>query len=379
MFDNVPDNVVICINEDKTNNTIFPQIKDKKCYNIDCKNNWKSGQKKIIQGSNICIDNCQNNEQYKYEYNGKCYETCSNGYILDDSNENTYKCKCELEKCLTCPQEALNNKLCSKCNDNYYEMENDTSNIGEYINCYKEIKGYYLDKNDYLFKKCYNSCETCEIKGDNITHNCLKCNINYSNEININNYSNCYKNCSYYYFFDNENNYFCTLNLSCPNEYPELSLDNKKCVKANINKYETSEIIYEEYTTSEIEKTTILSILYEKEITNKIITIDNIDNIIQDLSSKYQKNETSEEKTTEEEINYYNEIITNVESIFTDKNFDTTNLDNGEEQVIKTEKMTITLSTTQSKINKTIDDNNMTVLDLGDCEKDLFQMMFYYI
>ena len=93
--------------------------------------------------------------------------------------------------------------------------------------------------------------------------------------------------------------------------------------------------------------------------------------MIQDLSSKYQKNDTSEEIAKEEEINYYNEIITNVESILTDKNFDTTNLDNGEEQVIKTEKMTITLTTTQNKINKTIDDNNMTVLDLGECEKDL--------
>ena len=32
-------------------------------------------------------------------------------------------------------------------------MENDPSNIGEYINCYKEIYGYYLDKVDLLFKK----------------------------------------------------------------------------------------------------------------------------------------------------------------------------------------------------------------------------------
>ena len=46
MFNNVPDNVVICINEDKTNNTIFPQIKNKACYNIDCTNDWKSRQKK---------------------------------------------------------------------------------------------------------------------------------------------------------------------------------------------------------------------------------------------------------------------------------------------------------------------------------------------
>ena len=34
MFAYVPDNVVICINEDKTKTKIFPQIKKKKCYNI---------------------------------------------------------------------------------------------------------------------------------------------------------------------------------------------------------------------------------------------------------------------------------------------------------------------------------------------------------
>ena len=118
----------------KTKSKIFPQIASQACYNIDCTNNWKSGQNKLKNG--ICINNCQNRIQYKYEYNRKCYENCPNGYILDDNNDKTDKCKCELEKCLTCPQEALNKELCTKCNNNYYKMENDPSNIGEYINCY---------------------------------------------------------------------------------------------------------------------------------------------------------------------------------------------------------------------------------------------------
>ena len=75
--------------------------------------------------------------------------------------------------------------------------------------------------------------------------------------------------------------------------------------------------------------------------------------------------------TKEEEVNYYNEIITNVENIFTDKNFDTTNLDNGKEQVIKTKKVTITLTTTQSQKNKTNENDNSTTLDLDECENDL--------
>lgn len=46
MFYGVPDNVVICINENNNQNIIFPQIKQKTCYTIDCSDDWKSKQKK---------------------------------------------------------------------------------------------------------------------------------------------------------------------------------------------------------------------------------------------------------------------------------------------------------------------------------------------
>ena len=101
----------------------------------------------------------------------------------------------------------MNKNLCTKCNNNYYEIENDPSNIEEYINCYKKIKGYYLDKNDSLFKKCYGACEICEIKGNNIIHNCLTCNTNCSIEININGCSNCCENCGCCCYFDEENSF----------------------------------------------------------------------------------------------------------------------------------------------------------------------------
>ena len=40
MFYGVPDNVVICINENNNQNIIFPQIKQKTCYTIDCSDDW---------------------------------------------------------------------------------------------------------------------------------------------------------------------------------------------------------------------------------------------------------------------------------------------------------------------------------------------------
>ena len=392
MFYNVPNNVVICINEDKTKNKIFPQIRDKSCYNIDCTNNWKSGQNKL-NDSGACIHNCQNRAQYKYEYNEKCYENCSNGYILDENNNKIDKCKCELEKCLTCRQEALNKNLCTECNTDYYKMENETSDITDYFNCYKEIKGYYLDKNNLVFKKCYYTCEECEIKGDNVTHNCLKCNENYTNMININNYTNCYKNCIYYYYFDNENNYYCTSNLSCPNEYPKLLEDKKECINDNTmyTMYmKTSEIINELYTTTILFKEEISTI--NKQTIEKIETIEtfkteqtesfinlifNFDDILKDILRKFEKNETKKEMTKEEEINYYNEIIKTIESIFTDINFNTSKIDNGDDEIIKIEKIMITLTTTQNQKDELNNNNNMTIIDLGECENNIRK--FYQI
>ena len=93
IFAKIPENVVICINEENNLEKILPQIRNISCYTIDCSDNWKLKQKKIIYETAQCIENCQNNEKYKYEYNNKCYQNCSQGYLFYDNN----KCKCELD------------------------------------------------------------------------------------------------------------------------------------------------------------------------------------------------------------------------------------------------------------------------------------------
>ena len=60
-------------------------------------------KKKIINNTNECIDSCEKSNQYKYEYNGKCYDHCPNRFLYDNNNNQINKCKCELDKCLTCP------------------------------------------------------------------------------------------------------------------------------------------------------------------------------------------------------------------------------------------------------------------------------------
>ena len=59
--------------------------------------------------------------------------------------------------------------------------------------------------NEFIYKKCYFSCESCIINGNDTKHNCLECNNNYPKELKVDNFLNCYQNCRYYYYFDESN------------------------------------------------------------------------------------------------------------------------------------------------------------------------------
>ena len=65
----------------------------------------------------------------------------------------------------------------------------------------------------------------------------------------------------------------------------------------------------------------------------------------------YKTNETNEEMIKEEEINRYNKILEKVESIFISDNYDLTNIDRGEDQVIRTNKIIITFTNTENQKN----------------------------
>ena len=231
-------------------------------------------------------------------------------------------------------------QLCTECNNNFYRIENFASNINEYFNCYNETpKGYFLDKDNSLYKKCYDSCEICEIKGNNSIHNCIKCKSEFNFEINFNNYINCYKKCIYYYYFDENNNYHCTDNEKCPHEYPILIEDKKECIFEDI-----------------------------KSSINQIEDIKLIENIIEDILNS-ETNKTKED--IEEEINNYNKILEKIEEIFTSDNYDLTNIEKGEDQVINADKIIFTFTTIENQKNNL--NNNMTTINIGDCEQLLRQ------
>lgn len=292
MFFNVPSNVVVCMKEINIQSKISSQIGSrKKCYAIDCTDYQESKQKKLNKNDNDCNEKCDISTQYPYEYNGKCYVDCERAFLYDENNK-LRNCKCELEECLFCPQEALNKRLCSKCNTDYYPKENDQLNTGEYIKCYKDPEGFYLD--NYLYKKCYYTCKKCNISGNSITHNCLECNDNYPIEIIHTNYKNCHEKCNFFHFFDNDYNYHCTTYFSCPDEYPKLLENQKECTK-NENK-------------------------------------------INDLIIKDEK----ENMTIVTEIEYSKYLKEYIEKKLT-KNYDTTNIDNGQDEFIKMGKMALAI------------------------------------
>ena len=172
-------------------------------------------------------------------YFGNCLEKCprNNSFYLNESI-NQKICKCQLPQCYTCTKESLEKNLCTKCEDEYYPIYNEFYAINfPLLNCSHSPEGYYLDEIDLLYKLCYQSCKTCEISGNNETHNCIKCGDNYPYEIKINNYYNCYNSCIFYHYYDEDNNYHCTLNFSCPQQYSKLLIDKMECVKkVEINK-----------------------------------------------------------------------------------------------------------------------------------------------
>ena len=295
MFSNIQFNPVICTKEIDTNK-IYNSIKNNNCYVIDCSNDWKSKQKKL-NNNNQCVESCDNDPIYKYEYNGKCIQTCTDGLLTVDNSMN--KCKCELRQCLQCPIVALSKGLCSQCNTGYYPKENDPENLDEYIKCYNNIDGYYLDKN--LFKKCYYTCKKCNIKGDYLNHNCIECNYDYPFSYNKNPYFNCYENCDYYFYFDNEYNFHCTRDSSCPNNYPKLIQDTSECMEYDF-----------------------------EDIKNMLLNEGN----------------QIEQASNEEQIAYYDNILKLMETGFIAKNYNTSNIDLGNDEIIKADKFIVTLTTT---------------------------------
>ena len=355
-IDNIPEGYFL-------NNTLLKTID--KCHS-DC----KTCDKLYTQNNSNC-NMCKGD---KYFYLGNCYDVCPKGSYFDEIK----KCKCFEEKCFTCSEESLKHNLCITCNEDYYPKLNDSSNIDSYINCYKSIKGYYLEDN--YFKKCYESCLTCEEKGEKQNHNCNICKAEYSFEMMLNSKKNCYKECPFYYYIDIDKNItYCTINDKCTKEFDKLILEKKKCVKNCSEdekyKYEFRKQCFEKCPAntepSKIKEFYCEIICNEDKPFERIKLQECVENCdINEMQlnlcvTKYISNETNSENKIKDKI--IDKKFESIENSLTSDNYNTSNLDNGKTEVIKDEKFTITLTTTENQ--KSTKNTNMTTIDLGPCEK----------
>ena len=226
----------------------------------DCLLNYK-----LIPAKSKCIKECKDEPPYIYQYENTCLESCPpsyhapnenkicelalhcdkyynyehtacldsipEGFFLNNSIEKTID-KCQ-EKCLECNLESVKQDLCTKCNKekNYYKKIDDLN--GDFMQCYKDIpEGYYFDLNELIFKKCYKSCKYCNDTGNVTEQLCNECFDNFTL-----NGTNCYEICQYYYYFDDNFEYHCSIDENCPSDRSKLIVDKNECVETCFGDY----------------------------------------------------------------------------------------------------------------------------------------------
>ena len=141
------------------------------------------------------------------------------------------------------------------------------------ITMIKLLKNIILIDYSKSYKKCYETCKSCFGEGNKIDNNCIECDNDYLFLNDSFHEKNCYIKCKYYYYFNESNEYECTEQEICPNNYKLIESKKKcinKCENDNYYKYEYNLNCYikcPEGTINE-ENTFICNI---KEITTNII------------------------------------------------------------------------------------------------------------
>ena len=203
----------ICANGPNLKNYLINQ----QFNNIDCSNICFQNNIKLDITNNQCINSCKDNG-YKYEYNNICYNECPEGAytILKDENNK---------------------------NNIFIEFVD-----GVALCLGIQPEGYFLD-NDGFYRECYEGCKICYGFGQKNAHNCKECKSGFLSIENTLNNNNCYEMCDNYYYFNEIDDYICTDNNECPNDYSKLVIEKRKCIDQcqndNNYKYEYNNICYQ--------------------------------------------------------------------------------------------------------------------------------------
>jgi hypothetical protein len=147
----------------------FSTDKFKACYQT-CKTCTEAGTSDLNPKCTACKDGYFP----KIDIPSSCYSSTGappDGYFYDPKNKNFNKC---YQSCKTCNGVGTDsNNNCITCGDRYLVKPGLSSS-----NCYDftiDQLGYLYDQDDKKFIKCYHSCQTCAGEGNDTYHNCATC------------------------------------------------------------------------------------------------------------------------------------------------------------------------------------------------------------
>ena len=210
-FKQFNNSIKICSNRDNMKNYLTNINNTNNCSDICFNKNIKVDPEK-----KECIPSCKDNG-YSFECNNICYNECPEGTypILKD----------------------INNK------DNIF-----IEYVDGVVICWdRNPEGYYLDEIGF-YRECFEGCKFCYGSGVEKANNCIECKSNYSFISDSINSTNCYKNCEYYYYFNENDDYICLDNDNCPDDYQKLVREKSKCIDKCENddtyQYEYDNICY---------------------------------------------------------------------------------------------------------------------------------------
>ena len=127
--------------------------------------------------------------------------------------------KCKIEKCSECNKESTSKNLCLSCNiqNGYYPLNRNKNKKelireknNEYIDCVNQNtkpKNFYFEQENQDYEECYESCATCDNKGDGNNNNCTSCEDNYIKKPEFENSKNCVFKCLHYYYYNSYSQY----------------------------------------------------------------------------------------------------------------------------------------------------------------------------
>ena len=281
------------------NGHYFNNYQCSNCAELNC-TTCSNGYNKLIIYKYQCIDDCSKDKIYTYEHNNRCYLMCPiNTYQLEDVNNS---------KCYDAPP-----------------------------------NNYYLDKKNSIYKKCYETCDTCITEGNKTNHNCINCRNNFQFYTNTKNITNCYNICEYFYYFDEFDNFHCT--EFCTDRYNKTIFEKKICIDSCLNDdkyiYEYSNTCFEKCPNETIVNET-LHICYKEEIIETTII-----------------NSISLEEEFNLEVEKYRKMINNF------------NASENKDIIKKDKNKNIQYQLTTSENQKNSSCNNLSTIDLGTCEDRL--------